>query len=145
LDRLTALVAIAHLKLRLEVIQRHPDILEDLSMIDIKRPIELAGMAGRLKRAERAEQDIAVTGKRYDTVLDAIDERHAALKSHVGSLESTASQLDQVINRMVAGTNGGPNDGEDSSRGSTSSTGSTTDGSAEPGQVISSTTTSEPQ
>jgi len=134
-DRLTVLVAIAHLKLRLEVIQRHPEILEDLRMIDIKRPIELAGMAARLKRAERMEQDIAVTGQRYDTVLDAIDEKHAALKGHVGSLETTASQLDQVIGRMVAGSNGAPNDGEESSTVSIAS-----GDVGEVGQVISSKT-----
>ena len=119
MDRLTALVAIAHLKLRLEMIQRNPRLLEGLHMIDIKRPIELAGMAARLKRAEKMEQDISVTGKRYDDVLDAIDEKHVALKGHVGSLETTASQLDQVIGRMVTGSNGAPNDGDKSLTGST--------------------------
>jgi hypothetical protein len=134
-DRLTALVAIAHLKLRLEMIQRNPELLEDLDMIDIKRPIELAGMAARLKRAERLERDIAVTGKRYDDVLDAIDEKHVALKGHVGSLETTATQLDQVIGLMVAGSNGAPNDGEESP------TDSTKPGDvAEVGQVITSKT-----
>ena len=134
MDRLTALVAIANLKLRLELIQRNPQILEDLEMIDIKRPIELAGMAARLKRAQKTETDIAVTGKRYDEVLDAIDERHAALKGHVGSLETTAAQLDQVINSMIAGSNGGPNDGDKSSNGLKA------DGAGEAGQVISSKT-----
>ena len=134
MDRLTALVAIAHLKLRLEVIQRHPDILEGLTMIDIRRPIELAGMAARLKRAEKMEKDIGVTGRRYDSVLDAIDEKHAALKGHVGSLETTATQLDQVIGSMIAASNGGPNDGDEFSADSK------TDGESEPGQVITSKT-----
>lgn len=96
----------------------------------IKRPIELAGFASRLARAETSESALAVTGQRYDTVLDDIDDQHAALKIHVGSLEVTRSALDQVIARMTAGSNGGPNDGAESS---TSSTG-------EVGQVISSTT-----
>jgi hypothetical protein len=134
-DRLTALVAIAHLKLRLELIQRNPEILEDLDMIDIKRPIELAGMAARLKRAEKMERDIAVTGKRYDDVLDAIDEKHVALKGHVGSLETTATQLDQVIGLMVAGSNGAPNAGEESPSDSTKP-----GDVAEVGQVITSKT-----
>jgi hypothetical protein len=119
MDRVTALVALAHLKLRLERIQRNPKLLEGIDMIDIRRPIELAGMAARLKRAEKMEQDVAVTGGRYDKVLDAIDEKHAALKTHVGSLEAVESQLDQVIARMVAGSNGGPNDDSPSSTGST--------------------------
>jgi hypothetical protein len=77
MDRLTALVAIAHLKLRLEVIQRNPQLLEALDMNrTIKRPIELAGFAGRLIRAEKIETDLAVTGERYDTVL--ADDRRPA-------------------------------------------------------------------
>jgi hypothetical protein len=118
MDRVTALVAIAHLKLRLELIERNPQLLEGLNMVDIRRPIELAGFRSRLARATRQEADLTVTGKRYDTVLDAIDEQHATLKRHVGSLEVEHSQLDQVINRMVAaaGDNGAPkNDGEESS------------------------------
>lgn len=98
----------------------------------IKRPIELAGFAGRLARAEKVEADLAVTGARYDTVLTDIDDQHAALKAHVVSLEVTRSALDQVITRMTAGSNGGPNDGGDSLSGST--------GEGEVGQVIMSTT-----
>jgi multidrug resistance efflux pump len=130
MDRLTALVAIAHLKLRLEMIQRHPQVLEDTDMIDIKRPIELAGMRSRLQRAKKLETDIAVTGQRYDQVLDAIDEQHASLKGHVGALENEKSQLDQVLGAMIAGGNGAPNDGEASLSGSASDAG------AEVGQVI---------
>jgi hypothetical protein len=46
--------------------------LEDIDMIDIKRPIELAGMRARPARAKKLEGDFAVIGKRYDTVLGAI-------------------------------------------------------------------------
>lgn len=81
----------------------------------IGRPIQLAGFAGRLSRAEKLETELAVTGERYDTVLADIDDQHAALKTHVGSLEATRSALDQVISRMTAGSNGGPNDGSESS------------------------------
>lgn len=100
----------------------------------IKRPIELAGFASRLARAERIESDLAVTGERYDTVLDDIDDQHAALKNHVGSLEQTRASLDQVIARMTAGSNGGPNGGGDSSQDSSK------DSSGEVGQVITSET-----
>ncbi|SDC06691.1 hypothetical protein SAMN05216337_1001170 [Bradyrhizobium brasilense] len=87
-------------------------------MIDIKRPIELAGMRSRLARAKKLETDIAVTGQRYDRVLDKIDEQHKALQGHAGELESNASQLEQLLGSMLAGDNGGPNDGETSSSGS---------------------------
>lgn len=132
MDRVTALVAIAHLKLRLQLIERSPQLVEGSPMpIDLKRPMELAGMKSRLIRATKLEESIAVTGRRYDQVLDAIDEHHAAFRGHVGSLENEKAQLDQVISRMVAGSNGGPNeDGEKSLDGS----------GAEPGQVIISST-----
>lgn len=96
----------------------------------IKRPIELAGFSSRLARAEKQEADLAVTGKRYDTVLDDIDDQHAALVSHVGSLENQRAALDKVIDRMTARSNGDPNDGGGSSQ----------DSSGETGQVITSRT-----
>lgn len=106
MDRLTALVAIAHLKLRLERIERNPQLLEGLTTVDIKRPIELAGMRARLARAKKLETDIAATGQRYELVLDAADEHHTTLRSHVGHLENERNQLDDVFKAMVAGDNG---------------------------------------
>lgn len=124
MDRLEALVAIAHLRLRLVMIERNPQLLEGITM-QIKRPIELAGLKSRLVRARQTEASIAVTGERYDAALDAIDEAHAAARSHVGELERLGADLRQTIEGMVGGSNGGPNDD-----GSESSTGS------EAGQVV---------
>ena len=118
MDRVTALVAIAHLKLRLELLERHPQILEGIDMIDIKRPIELAGMRSRLARAKKLEADIGVTGQRYDRVLDKIDEQHRALQGHAGELENNSAQLEQLLGTMIAGDNGAPNDGKAGSSGS---------------------------
>jgi hypothetical protein len=116
------LIAVAHRRLQLRrflvAVERNPFILEDVDMIDIKRPIELAGMRARLARAKKLEGDIAVTGKRYDTVLGAIEDQHAAPQGHVGQLENQKSQLDQVLGTMVAGSNGDPNDGSGSVSGS---------------------------
>ncbi|MGY3689949.1 hypothetical protein ACVIGA_000029 [Bradyrhizobium sp. USDA 3240] len=117
MDRVTALVAIAQLKLRLELLERHPEILEGIDMIDIKRPIELAGMRSRLARAKKLEADIGVTGQRYDRVLDKIDEQHRALQGHAGELENNSAQLEQLLGSMIAGDNGGPN-GDAGSSGS---------------------------
>jgi hypothetical protein len=120
------LVDNAHRRLQLRrllvAIERNPQLLEALDMTrTIKRPIELAGFAGRLIRAEKIETDLAVTGERYDTVLADIDDQHTALRSHVGALETTRAALDQVIARMTA-SNGGPNDGS-SEQGGSSETG----------------------
>lgn len=128
MDRLEALVAIAHLRLRLVLVERNPQLLEGLDMMQIKRPIELAGLKGRLLRARSTEDAIASTGQRYDAALDAIDEAHAAARSHVGELERLGVDLRETVERMAGGSNGGPNDD-----GSQSSTGSI-DG----GQVITS-------
>lgn len=127
MDRLEALVAIAHLRLRLAMIERNPLLLEN--DMQIKRPIELAGLKGRLTRARQTEASIAVTGERYDAALDAIDEAHQAAKSHVGELEHYGRELRDMVESMTGGANGGPNDGAGSSSGS------------EGGQVI----TSEPE
>lgn len=118
MDRLEALVAIAHLRLRLVMIERNPQLLEGITM-QIKRPIELAGLKSRLVRARQTEASIAATGERYDAALDAIDEAHAAARSHVGELERLGADLRQTIEGMVGGSNGGPND--DGSESSTAS------------------------
>jgi hypothetical protein len=111
MDRLEALIAIAQLRLRLAVLERNPDLLKGLNAmpIEIKRPIELAGLKGRLLRAQKSEQAIAITGARYDKVLDEIDELHGAHKGHVGHLEGYAADLKTTIERMV-GSNGDPNE-----------------------------------
>lgn len=78
--------------------------------MEIKRPLELAGLKSRLARAKKTEGDIAVTGKRYDAVLDQIDELHGVSKNNVGQLEQYASELKSTIEDMVGGSNGNPND-----------------------------------
>jgi hypothetical protein len=129
MDRVTALVAIAHLKLRLELIERNPQLLEGLNM-EIRRPMELAGLKGRLARAQKQEADIAVTGQRFDGVLDRIDELHSVSRSHVGQLEQQENDLRSTIERMTGGSNGGPNEPSES----------LTVSSAEVGQIITSRT-----
>lgn len=116
MDRLEALVAIAHLRLRLVMIERRPQLLERIPMpIDIKRPMELAGLKSRLARAHKQEAAIEVTGQRYDAVLDRIDELHDAGRNHVGQLELQEGELRRTIEGMVGGSNGSPNDGEKTS------------------------------
>lgn len=133
-----ALVAVAHRRLQLRrlliAIERNPFILEDIDMATgrtIGRPINLAGFSGHLQRAEKLEERLSVTGARYTTVLDDIEDQEKALVSHVGALEVTRASLDQVINRMAPGSNGAPNGGgESSEKSSTALTG------GEVGQVI---------
>lgn len=121
MDRLTLLVVSAQLRLRLEYLARHPEILKDIEMdkrspLTIPRPVELAGMRSRLLRAQRQQQAIAKTGEQYDAVMDGIDEAHQAIKGHVGDLDSVHEDLRRTIEKMIERPNGGPTDGESDGR-----------------------------
>jgi hypothetical protein len=107
MDRLTAMIAIAQLRLRLDIVTRYPHLLEDPGM-EIRKPMELAGLKSRLARARKTEADIADTGKRFDKVLDDIDEAHGAAKAHVGDLEQYSGELKKTVEGMIAGSNGAP-------------------------------------
>lgn len=104
MDHWTAFVAIANLKLRLEMLQRHPELLN----MEIRRPMELAGLKSRLQRAKTQEARIAGIGKRYDTVMDKIDELSDAADGNVGSLEQYEGDLRSTVMGMIAGDNGAP-------------------------------------
>lgn len=84
----------------------------------IRRPMELAGLKSRLQRAELTEKSIEETGKRFDRVLNEIDDLHASAKAHAGDLEMYKGDLANTINRMIGGSNGGDpldkSDGQDS-------------------------------
>jgi hypothetical protein len=71
----------------------------------------LAGMKSRLARAAAAEAKLSGVGKRYDTVLDKIDEATSVIDSHASQLEQYEGDLRKTIEGMVAGSNGGPTDG----------------------------------
>lgn len=110
------MVAVAHRRLRLRrllmAIERNPKLLEDegvLMSLKIKLPIELAGMAGRLQRADEQEKRIARVGTRYDAVQGRIDEAIEAHEEHAGALEHYENKLRAKIESMVA-SNG---DGDD--------------------------------
>lgn len=103
MDRLAAFVAITHLRLRLDILTRYPHLLEP--DMEIRRPIELAGLKSRLVRAKKQQEGIADTGKRFDIVMDQIDEAHGAAKAHAGDLEQYAGELKRTIESMVAGSN----------------------------------------
>jgi hypothetical protein len=133
MDRVTAMVAIAHLRLRLDILQRHPEMLGEDMALKIKQPIELAGLKSHLIRAEGQEKTIAVLAKRYGKTLDAIDELTGAHAEHVGALEHYEADLRRKIEGMVGSNGGDPLDGE-------GETGQDGQSSEARGQVISSET-----
>jgi hypothetical protein len=125
MDLLTEFVAVAHLKLRLELYCKYPVLFREVAgmanqKLYIPQPIELAGMRSRLLRAKKQEKDIAATGMDYDRVQDGIDEAHDALKGHVGDLKSYEGDLRRTILGMLERSNGNPTDGGSDGRQSTS-------------------------
>jgi hypothetical protein len=107
-DLLTAFVASSHLKLRLKILNRHPEYLQDASDMEIRAPIELAGLKSRLARAKALEGRAATSGKRFDAALDSIDAAIGAVEKHAGQLEQYGSELQSTIDGMTAGSNGAP-------------------------------------
>lgn len=78
--------------------------------MEIKAPIELAGLKSRLVRAKGLEARAAVSGKRFDAALDGIDSAIGAVEKHAGQLEQYGQDLQSTIDGMTAGTNGAPED-----------------------------------
>lgn len=111
MDRWTAFVAIAHLKLRLEVLQRHPELLEMAtgpSVPTLPAPMEFAGLKSRLQRAKGLETRAGVVGPRVDAALDVIETGVGVLETHAPELEKYGQDLMSTINGMLAPSNGGP-------------------------------------
>lgn len=106
MDRLTAFVAIAHLKLRLSRLT--PEYVEMATVPVIPAPIQLAGLKSRLTRAAALEKRAAAGGTRIDAALDVIETGVAALEQHAPSLEQYGSELLDTITRLTEPSNGGP-------------------------------------
>ena len=79
---------------------------------ELKRPLELAGLKARLERARMLETKIGETGKRYDSVLNAIEEKHGQAEAHVGYLEHYDVELGDMIRRMIGEGSNNPPEGE---------------------------------
>lgn len=103
--------------------------------LKIKKPTELAGLKSRMIRVDVQETKIAEIGRRYDVVLDGIDELTAAHSEHVGDLEHYGRDLRRKIEGMVASNGGDPLDGAGAGQPGQASEGR--------GQMISSETKSE--
>jgi hypothetical protein len=103
MDRLTAFVAISHLKLRLQYLSRHPEIIEGIDM----NP-KLQGVASAMAKLQHGLEERS--GKLLDRIETA-DKRGAAAfdKAH-GSLDATEKAMADVETFIASleGSNGGP-------------------------------------
>lgn len=113
MDRLTQFVAVAHLKLRLEILQRNPSLLDEyLEMAPVTpklpAPMEFAGLKSRLQRAKGLETRSGVVGPQFDAALDVIETGVTMLETHVPELQKYGKDLMDTVNGMLAPSNGGP-------------------------------------
>lgn len=115
MDHLDALIALANLKLRIEILQRCPELIPmPIAPPVIKMPIQLAGLKSRLQRAKVLEAKAGDLGARMDAALDGIDTAIAAGAAHAGQLEQYGNDLLSTITGMIdSGSNGAPADEED--------------------------------
>lgn len=135
--RLTAMIAIAHVRLRQTVDQHYPHLINEgleMTKLQIKRPMELAGLKSSLARAQRQELTIQSVAKRYDLVQDGIDECIEASQAHAGDLEAYHGELRRKIESMV-GSNGDPTSGQDGQDSGEQKVGQIIDGQAVGGQT----------
>lgn len=109
MDRSTFHVALAHLKLRLEILARHPEYA-DMSTAPpvLPAPIQLAGLKSRLQRAKGLESRAGAAGVRVDAALDVIENGVSALEAHAPKLEQYGADLMNTINGLLESGNGGP-------------------------------------
>jgi hypothetical protein len=100
MDRLTAFVAIAHLKLRLEIIQRHP------GLIDMATP-KLQGLAKAMAMLEHNMEDGA--GKLLAKIESVGSRGEAALTKGNTKIDGIGSRVAEVESFVTAleGANGG--------------------------------------
>lgn len=106
MDQLTRFVAIAHLKLRLEILQRHPEMATTTPTLPA--PMEFAGLKSLLVRAKNLEARSGVVRPRMDAALDVIEQGVGVLESHAPELEKYGKDLQDTINGMLVPSNGGP-------------------------------------
>ena len=97
----------AFIKFRLLLIEKD---LEQMAIPTPKlpAPIQLAGLASRLKRGANLEKRAGAVGIRVDNAHDVIETGIAALEGYAPGLEQYGNDLLGQIQRLSEPSNGGP-------------------------------------
>jgi hypothetical protein len=103
MDRLTAFVAIHHLKLRLDIAARHPELLEGIEMTP-----KLQGLASAMAKLQHGLEDRS--GKLLARIETADTRSGAAFDKANSSLDETEKSMADVeaFIASLEGSNGGP-------------------------------------
>lgn len=103
MDRLTAFVTVSHAKLRLQYLQRHPEILEGIDMTP-----KLAGLTSAMAKLRHT---IETEADKLAVRIEGANAHGAAafLKAHVvlDSTEKDVAEIEEFI-ASLAGSNGAP-------------------------------------
>ena len=110
MDRLTAFVAINHLKLRLQYLDRHPELIG----VDMTTTPKLQGLAKAMKMLESDLEDDA--GKLLEKVESVGARGRAAIAKGHDKIDSKANIVGEIESYVAAleGANGGPTLGDSS-------------------------------
>lgn len=102
MDRLTALIAIAHAQVRIEIIKRHPELLEET--------MPTPKLQSLTKAMAMLEHNLEADAEKLLTKVVAVGERGKAafVKSHA-KVDGIGSRVDEVEKYVAAleGSNGG--------------------------------------
>lgn len=106
MDRLTAFVAIAQLRLRLDIVQRHPHLLENEMATPKLQGVRQAMALLRHNLEADAEKLMAKIG-------NVDDERTIAIAAGHAELDATRKEIDEIKEFLsdIAGANGAPTSG----------------------------------
>jgi hypothetical protein len=103
MDRLTAFVAISHAKLRIQYLERHPEILEAIDMTP-----KLAGLPTALATLRHSlETQAGQLTDRANAVNDRIAKAMAKANAQMSATEQAATDIEEFANSLE-GNNGGP-------------------------------------
>lgn len=102
MDRLTALVAIAHLRLRLDILKRHPHLLESAMTPKLQGVLQSFSL---LKH--NVEADAEKLANRVQTADSKRKQLFAGAHDTLGKLDSDMKDIEDFLG-AIEGSNGGP-------------------------------------
>lgn len=104
MDRLTVFVAISHAKLRLEILQRHPEFLEAADM----NP-KFQGLASAMSKLNH---NLDVGSDKLLSRIAGADARAGAafakVNAHIDATEQAAEDIEAFANSLEGSNGGGP-------------------------------------
>ena len=107
MDQLTAMIAVAQLRLRLDLVTKFPNLLE---CTDMQTP-KLAGVASAMAKLQHSLEDRAEKlQKRIDSQESRADQSFGNAHGHLDAVDKLLDDNDSFLGQI--GGNGAPNESE---------------------------------